>query len=103
MSNLQEQFAAFESRFNADAAADMEEVFQFDVDGSLFHIEVDNGHCSISAGEHDDPSVTLRLSEETMHALMNGDTNGMQAFMAGELRVEGNMMLATQLSNLFDL
>lgn len=103
MSNLQEQFSKFESRFNAEAAADVEEVFQFDVDGQLFHIDVDNGTCKMAEGEHDDPSVTLRLSEDTLRALMAGDTNGMQAFMAGELRVEGNMMLATQLSSLFDL
>ncbi|TGG95902.1 SCP2 sterol-binding domain-containing protein [Natronospirillum operosum] len=103
MSTLHDQFAAFESRFNASAAADMEEIFQFDVDGNHFHLVIDNGQCTLKEGEHDDPSVTLRLTEDTLQALMSGGTNGMQAFMAGDLKVEGNMMLATQLSSLFDL
>lgn len=103
MTDLTAQFDAFKSRFNAEAAADVEEVFQFDVDGTLFYIDVANGQCAMGEGEHDDPSVTLRMSEDTMKELMSGETNGMQAFMAGDLKVEGNMMLATQLSNLFSL
>lgn len=102
MSELNPQFAAFQERFNAQAGADVDEVFQFDVDGTLFWIDITYGHCTMAEGEHDDPSVTLRLNKDTMKGLMNGDVSGMQAFMSGQLKVEGNMMLATQLGNLFN-
>lgn len=101
MTDLTRHFADFKSRFNADAAADMEEVFQFVVDGTPFYLAINDGTCDIKEGEHDDPSITIRLSEDTMKGLMSGDVNGMQAFMTGELKVEGNMMLATQLGKLF--
>ncbi|MFC3852701.1 SCP2 sterol-binding domain-containing protein [Salinispirillum marinum] len=103
MTDLNEQFSAFQSRFNADAADDMEEVFQFDVEGTTFYLAIKDAACHMGEGEHDDPSVTLRLNSDTMKDLMAGETSGMQAFMSGSLKVEGNMMLATKLGDLFGL
>lgn len=101
MSNLGEIFSKIESRFDAAAAAGVTEVFQFNIDDSQYHIKVDNGECEVSEGAHDDPSVTLILDSDTFQEIVAGDLNGMQAFMAGRLRTEGNMMLATRLSDLF--
>ena len=36
-----------------------------------------------------------------MIGIMTGEVDGMQAFMMGKLRAEGDMMLATKLSELF--
>ena len=36
-----------------------------------------------------------------MQGVISGETDGMQAFMAGKLRAEGDMMLALKLSELF--
>ena len=36
-----------------------------------------------------------------MVGVMSGEMDGMQAFMMGKLRAEGNMMLATKLNVLF--
>ena len=55
------------------------------------------------ASEHDDPSVTLSMDAETLQEVMSGETDGMQAFMAGQLRAEGDMMLATKLGELFGM
>ena len=54
-------------------------------------------------GSHDDLSVTLTMDSATMQAVMSGKMEGMQAFMMGKLRAEGNMMLATKLNALFPL
>lgn len=101
MTDLSRHFADFQARFNADAAADLEAVFQFVVDDTPFYLDINQGSCDMQEGQHDDPSITIILSEETMKGLMTGDVNGMQAFMSGDLKVEGNMMLATQLGKLF--
>ncbi len=45
--------------------------------------------------------MTLIMDSETLKGLTTGETDGMQAFMGGKLRVEGDMMLSMKLSELF--
>ena len=85
----------------ADAAAGVDEIFQFDIDDEYWHTVIADDACQIVEGEHDDPSVTLSMDAETLQEVMSGETDGMQAFMAGRIKATGNMMLATQLTSLF--
>ena len=90
------------SRFDPEAASGMDEVFQFHFDDADSHyLVIQNGELSVAQGEHDDPSVSLYMSTETLKGLMSGDINGMTAFMTGRLKATGNMMLATKLTSLF--
>jgi putative sterol carrier protein len=41
------------------------------------------------------------LDSQTLKDIVSGETDGMQAFMGGKLRVEGDMMLSMKLSELF--
>jgi putative sterol carrier protein len=43
------------------------------------------------------------MNSETLQGIVSGETDGMQAFMAGQLRAEGDMMLATKLGELFKM
>ena len=103
MSNIAEAFTKIESRFDATAAAGLDVVFQFSVDDDAHHLIVKDGNCTLEAGEHSDPTVTLIMDGDTFAEIVSGDINGMQAFMAGRLLTEGDMMLATRLSDLFSL
>lgn len=104
MSNLKTLIEGMPEKFNADAAGDMEEIFQFNItDGDSYFVTIKDGTCAISQGESDAPSVTFVLDEATAVEVISGETNGMQAFMAGRLRVEGDMMLSTKLDSLFTL
>lgn len=97
-------FETLKDNFNSDAAAGLDLVFQFDIeDGDNYHLVINDGNCELIAGEHDDPSVTLIMSAETLQGIVSGETDGMQAFMAGQLRAEGDMMLATKLGELFSI
>ena len=90
------------SKFNADAAAGLDLVFQFDIeDGDTYHLIIKDGACDIVEGANDAPNVTLIMDSETMIGVMTGELDGMQAFMMGKLRAEGDMMLATKLNELF--
>ena len=90
------------SKFNADAAAGLDLVFQFDIeDGDTYHLIIKDGACDIVEGANDAPNVTLIMDSETMIGVMTGELDGMQAFMMGKLRDEGDMMLATKLNELF--
>lgn len=97
-------FEKFEQNFNPEAAEGMDLVFQFDIeDDSTYHLVIKDGTCKLVEGAHQDPSVTLIMNSETLKGIVSGETDGMQAFMSGQLRAEGDMMLATKLGQLFTL
>lgn len=97
-------FEQLKSNFNADAAEGLDLVFQFNIeDDDNYHLVIKDGSCELVEGEHDDPSVTLIMNSETLQGIVSGETDGMQAFMAGQLRAEGDMMLATKLGELFNV
>lgn len=93
---------SLKSRFDPQAAKGMDDVFQFHIsDADDYYLMVQDGNLDVHQGEHDDPSVTLTTDSATLKGVMNGDINGMQAFMSGKLKASGNLMLATKLTNLF--
>ncbi|AKX44390.1 SCP-2 family sterol carrier protein [Thiopseudomonas alkaliphila] len=90
------------SKFNADAAQGLDLIFQFNIeDASNYYLVVKDGTCDVQAGDADEPNVTLIMDSETFKGIATGETDGMQAFMSGNLRAEGDMMLAMKLSELF--
>lgn len=102
MSNVAETIQGMKSRFNASAAAGLDLVFQFNItDADDYYLIVKDGTCDFHQGESADANVTLIMDSETMQGVISGETDGMQAFMAGKLRAEGDMMLALKLSELF--
>lgn len=102
MANINAIIEGLKNKFNTEAAAGMDDVFQFNVeDGNNYYVVIKNNQCEIAAGDHGDPSVTLIMNKATLKDVLTGEEDGMQAFMAGKLRAEGDMMLATKLSTLF--
>ncbi|MGM0824112.1 MAG: SCP2 sterol-binding domain-containing protein [Pseudomonadota bacterium] len=90
------------ARFDPQAAQGMNEIFQFHFsDAGSHYLDIQDGTLGIHEGEHDDPSVSLSMSTDTLKGIMNGDINGMTAFMTGKLKATGNVMLATKLTSLF--
>lgn len=97
-------FEKMKDNFNPDAAAGLDLVFQFNIeDADNYHLVVKDGTCELVKGDHADPNVTLIMNSETLQGITSGETDGMQAFMAGQLRAEGDMMLAMKLGELFNV
>lgn len=91
-----------QSKFNAGAAAGLDLVFQFNIeDGENYALIIKDGTCTVEKGENANANVTLIMDTETLKGITSGETDGMQAFMGGKLRAEGDMMLAMKLSELF--
>jgi putative sterol carrier protein len=92
--------------FNADAAQGLDVVFQYEItgdNGGNWSVVIKDGACQVSEGIHGSPSVTLTLSGDTWLGIVNKETNGMQAFMSGDLKATGDVMLAQRIEQLFPL
>lgn len=102
MSDVANIIETMNSKFNADAAAGLDIIFQFNIEGEgEYNLTVKDSTCALAEGENDDANVTLIMNADTLKGIVTGETDGMQAFMSGQLRVEGDMMLATKLGELF--
>lgn len=102
MADLANVFDDMKGRFNSSAAGDLDAVFQYQIeDGVPYYVVINDGTCETAQGEHDDPTVTLMMDSETLQEVLSGETDGMQAFMAGRIRADGDIMLATRLTALF--
>ncbi|KAA0693553.1 SCP-2 family sterol carrier protein [Halopseudomonas laoshanensis] len=102
MTSVAEITSTMESKFNPAAAAGLDLVFQFNIeDDNNFNVTIKDGTCAIAQGDAATPNVTLIMDKATLEGVMTGETDGMQAFMAGKLRAEGDMMLALKLGELF--
>ena len=102
MTTVADIVSTMKSKFNASAAAGLDLVFQFNIeDGDNHYLVVKDGTCEVVQGDAENPNVTLIMDSETLKGIVSGETDGMQAFMGGKLRVEGDMMLSMKLSELF--
>ena len=102
MSSVAEIVSTMQSKFNTSAAAGLDLVFQFNItDDENYYLTIKDGTLDVQKGDNDDANVTLIMDRETLVGIMTGETDGMQAFMGGKLRAEGDMMLAMKLGELF--
>ena len=104
--DAKEIFGKMPEVFNADAAQGLNAVFQYEItgeNGGNWSVVVKDGACQVSEGVHESPSVTLTMSGDTWLGIVNKETNGMQAFMSGDLKATGDIMLAQRIEQLFPL
>lgn len=104
MADLNALFSQMGERFDATAAAGTDAVFQYDIsEAGQWSVTVKDDQCTIAEGGADDPTVTLMMDAETLEEVMSGETDGMQAFMSGRIKADGDVMLATKLAVLFPI
>jgi len=92
--------------FNADAAAGVDVVFQFNIsgaDGGDWHCVIKDNTCTIEAGVHAKPVCTLKMADADFLAMMQGTLPAMQAYTSGKLKIEGDIMKSKLLEKLFKL
>ncbi len=78
-------------------------VYQFDLtgdNGGVFHVAVDDGKANVVEEEHDNPNITITMAADDFDAMLDGKLNATSAFMAGKLKVKGDMSLAMKLQSL---
>ena len=102
MSDVKTLLETMQSRFDPSAAAGMEHIFQYDIsDEGSWQIAISDNQCVITEGDDAEASVVLTMSKDTLAEVISGETDGMQAFMAGTITASGDIILATRLPDLF--
>ncbi len=78
-------------------------VYQFELsgdNGGVFHVAVDDGKPEVVESAHDNPNITITMSADDFNSMLEGQLNATSAFMAGKLKVKGDMSLAMKLQSL---
>ena len=104
--SIAQVFKAMPDQFNPDAAAGVDAIFQFDITGDgggQYWVEVKDQSVAVNEGLHDNPAITITAGAEDYLKLANGELAAMSAFMAGKVKVKGNMGLAMKLQSIFGL
>ncbi len=102
MSDVNAIMATMREKFDAEAAADVNAVLQFNLEeGDQFYAVIKGADIEVVAGTQEDPTVTLMVEGDTLNDILEGEADGMTCFMTGQLQVEGDMMLAGQITELF--
>ncbi|WBC14950.1 SCP2 sterol-binding domain-containing protein [Micromonospora sp. WMMA1998] len=99
-----ELFEALSTRFNSSAAAGMNKTLQWhikDEDPGVWAFEIVNGEGRLIPGGVDKPDTTFTTTAATWMSIAEGRQDAMKAFMTGKLKVNGDMMLAMKVPQLF--
>ncbi|MHA1130373.1 MAG: SCP2 sterol-binding domain-containing protein [Candidatus Helarchaeota archaeon] len=88
-----------------DELEDTEDVtIQFNVPGVVqAFIEIKDGKLTAKEGTKDDADVTLEMTEEVGKNLFTGETDAASAYMAGDLKIIGEMAKAMKLRSLIEI
>ncbi len=90
--------------FKADEAKGISAVFQYNLsgpDGGDWNIVIKDQKCEIRKGQAENPDTTMKLSGADFVKMITGELNPMMAFTVGKLKIEGDMMKAQTLAQLF--
>lgn len=83
--------------------ASIDAIYQFNVDGDdggTWVVDLTKDADWVSSGASDDAQCTINIAGSDLVDIVEGRLNGMQAFMMGKLKIEGDMGLAMKLGNI---
>jgi len=106
LTDVKEVFTKMPEVFDPGAAQGTDAVFQFNITGEgggNWNVTIKDEACQVQEGSHDAPTVALTMSAETWLGIVNKELNAMQAFMSGQLKASGDVMLAQKIEQLFPL
>jgi DNA-binding HxlR family transcriptional regulator len=81
---------AVEAMIDDERAPGIDEVYQFEVDGEVFHVQVAGGHAVTVAGQADEPTLAVSTDTGTFFDLGLRRLDPVEAVVAGRVRVQGS-------------
>lgn len=98
---------AMEQRFNADRAGEMEAVLEFWVAGRRdgrsdnWQLVIEAGGCRVYDALEREPDLTIEIDGVPFLRLVTGNANAPALFLKGDLKLDGDLLLASRLPRLF--
>ena len=99
-------FTNMAATFNADAAAGVDVIFQFNItgaEGGDWVCAIKDQVCSIDSGINDQAACTLKMADQDFLDMMTGKLPAMQAYTSGKLIISGDIMKSQLIEKLFQL
>jgi putative sterol carrier protein len=104
---LDEIFRRMSEHVEPEKAKGSDAVLHFKItdhpDGGHDHYEVvlEGGNCTVSETPSDEPKVTFTVGPAAFLRLVSGAQPGPVLFMSGQLKIEGDLMFASQVATFF--
>jgi putative sterol carrier protein len=103
--DVQKIFEKLPQAFLPEKAANLNATIQLELTGDGggdWVLEVADGAINVSPGRTQTPNLTLTMATEDYVALSRGEANPVNLFMAGKVKLQGDMTLAMKFPELFD-
>jgi len=103
-SDVRSAIEALPTAFLPEKAGQTKALIQLDLggqDGGQWVLDVAEGQCSLREEVAAQPNAKISMDAKDFVALFRNQLDPMRAFMAGKIKVSGNMGLVMQLMNWF--
>ncbi|EWM66630.1 MULTISPECIES: SCP2 sterol-binding domain-containing protein [Micromonospora] len=106
---LSEVFNRMPTLFRADRAGATNAVIHWNITGrpdggtDTYEIVIENGACTVSETATRDPKLSLTMGPVEFLKIVSGGANPVMMFMTGKLKAKGDLGLAANIANLFDI
>jgi putative sterol carrier protein len=104
---LREIFARMAEHLDPEKAKGQDAVVHFQILGrpdgghDQFEVVLRDGKCEVTEAPAEQPRVTLKVEPVAFLKLITNQVSGPELFMAGKLKIEGDLMFASQMATLF--
>ncbi|EEP72697.1 SCP2 sterol-binding domain-containing protein [Micromonospora sp. KC207] len=106
---LSEVFGRMPTLFRADRAGSTSAVIHWSITGrpdggtDTYEIVVADGACTVNETPQHDPKLSLTMGPLEFLKIVSGGANPVMMFMTGKLKAKGDLGLAANIANLFDI
>ncbi|MDG4816428.1 SCP2 sterol-binding domain-containing protein [Micromonospora sp. WMMD956] len=106
---LSEVFGRMPTLFRADRAGSTSAVIHWGITGrpdggtDTYEIVVADGACTVNETPQHDPKLSLTMGPLEFLKIVSGGANPVMMFMTGKLKAKGDLGLAANIANLFDI
>ena len=106
---LDEVFGRMPSLFRADRAGSTNAVIHWNITGrpdggtDTYEVVIEDGTCTVSGTAEREPKLSLTMGPVEFLKTVSGGANPVMMFMTGKLKAKGDLGLAANIANLFDI
>ena len=102
-------FSRFPELFRADRAGSTNAIIHWNITGGAdggtdsYELAIADGTCVLSPSPDQDPKLAITVGPVDFLKVVSGAGNPMMMFMTGKLKAKGDLGLAANIANLFDI